>query len=249
MGLDLALGLFVVLAAIRGWLKGFLLQAIRLAGLVACVYAADPVRDLAKPYVLPSLPSIRPDLVDRLLWWSASAVCYVVLVGLATLVVKLSRRQAFGLAEPHRNDQFAGFLLGAAKGVLVALFLVAGLDRYARERIQGVAWAEEQAKTSKVLKWNAQYEPAAKIWASPPVKSFVNHVQRMGLSQPEGAASSPEVKPLQAASGRAPRLSLPSVIPRGPEAPDIGADLDRVLESIQGEIRSMQRRIGPDRAN
>ena len=32
MGLDLALGVIVLLAAIRGWLKGFVLQAIRLSG-------------------------------------------------------------------------------------------------------------------------------------------------------------------------------------------------------------------------
>src|SRR4051794_40995542 len=126
MGLDLALGVVVLLGAIRGWLKGFVLQAIRLTGLVACVYAADPVRDLVKPYVLPHLPSIRPELVDRIIWWSAAAVSYVVLVGLATLVHKLSRRQAFGIAEPRRNDQYAGFALGAVKGVLVAMFLVSG---------------------------------------------------------------------------------------------------------------------------
>ena len=42
MGLDLALGGLVLISAIRGWLKGFLVQAIRLAGLVASVYAAGP---------------------------------------------------------------------------------------------------------------------------------------------------------------------------------------------------------------
>src|SRR4051794_39139869 len=88
MGLDLALGAIVLLSAIRGWLKGFLLQAIRLSGLIACVYVADPVRNVTKPYVLPHLPSVRPELVDRLLWWSAAAVSYVVLVGLASVIVK-----------------------------------------------------------------------------------------------------------------------------------------------------------------
>src|SRR3954464_3407468 len=107
MGLDLVLGAIVLVSAIRGWLKGFLLQAIRLSGLVACVYLADPVRDLAKPYVLPHLPSVRPELVDRLLWWSAGAISYVALVGFATFVHKLSRRQTFGIAEPNRNDQYA----------------------------------------------------------------------------------------------------------------------------------------------
>ena len=52
MGLDLALGGLVLLAAIRGWFKGFVMQAVRLSGLVACVYAADPIRDQVRPRVL-----------------------------------------------------------------------------------------------------------------------------------------------------------------------------------------------------
>jgi uncharacterized membrane protein required for colicin V production len=231
MGLDLALGVMILLGAIRGWLKGFVLQAIRLAGVVACVYAADPVRDQVKPYVLPHLPSIRPELVDRLIWWSAAVVSYVVLVGLATLIYKLSRRQAFGIAEPRRTDQYAGFALGALKGLIVAVFLAAGLERFAVERVKGIAWAEEQVQSSKVLKWSAHYQPVARIWASPPVKHFVNHVQRMGLKNPEPAAETTELKPLQAAGAgaRPPRLVVPS------------ADLDlsavsRAIESIKEEL-------------
>src|SRR3954463_9792995 len=184
MGLDLALGAIVLLSAIRGWLKGFLLQAIRLSGLVACVYVADPVRNLVKPYVGPHLPSIRPELMDRLLWWSSAALSYVLMVGVATLIVKLMRRQAFGESEPRRNDQFAGFVMGAAKGMVAAMFLASGVEKYALERVQGIAWAEEQGRTSKALKWNATYRPAAKIWESTPVKHFVEHVQRRGLTSP-----------------------------------------------------------------
>ena len=69
MGLDVALGVIILIAAIRGWLQGFLYQAIRISGLIACVYLAAPVRDQAKPYILPYLPTIHPDLVDRLFWW------------------------------------------------------------------------------------------------------------------------------------------------------------------------------------
>ncbi len=206
--------------------------------MVACVYAADPVRDAIKPYVLPHLPSIRPDLVDRLIWWSAAAASYVVLVGLATLIFKLSRRQAFGLAEPRRNDQYAGFALGAAKGVVVAMFLVSGLERYAVERVKGIAWADEQAQTSKVLKWNAQYRPAMRIWASPPVKHFVNHIQRMGLNNPDPTAATTPPKPLQAVGARPPRLLVPS------------SDLDisgvtKAIETIKDELSRVGSALAP----
>jgi uncharacterized membrane protein required for colicin V production len=232
MGLDLALGVIVLLAAVRGWLKGFLLQAIRLAGLVACVYVADPVRDVVKPYVGPHLPSIRPELVDRLLWWSAAAVSYVVLVGLATLITHQYRRQAFGLAEPRRNDQYAGFALGALKGLVVALFLVAGIERFALERVKGIAWAEEQFQTSKALKWSAQFQPVPRIWASPPVQHFVNHVQRMGLKAPPSAAATSELKPLQAASSRPPRLLLPTTADAGGD----GFAISQALEALKDQL-------------
>jgi uncharacterized membrane protein required for colicin V production len=233
MGLDLALGVIVLLAAIRGWLKGFILQALRLAGLVGCVYAADPLRDLAKPYVLPHLPSMRPELVDRLLWWSAVAIAYVVLVGLATLLFKLSRRQAFGLAEPRRNDQYAGFALGAAKGLVVVMLLVAALEKYAVERVKGIVWADEQVQGSKVLKWNAQYQPGMRIWESPPVRHFVDHVQQMGLKSPERTGGEPDSKPLQATSTRPPRLLLPSVPGQALEPAELDTELTGAVESIK----------------
>ncbi|HEY2158980.1 MAG TPA: CvpA family protein, partial [Isosphaeraceae bacterium] len=60
MGLDILLGLVILAAAVRGWFRGFVLQAIRLGGLVGAVYSAAPIRDAARPYVNEYLPSIRP---------------------------------------------------------------------------------------------------------------------------------------------------------------------------------------------
>ena len=195
MGLDLALGCLVLLNAVRGWLRGFLIQATQLGGLVACVYVADPLRDLVKPEVAKYLPSIAPGLMDRLLWWSSAVVAYIVMVGVASLVIKMHRRQPFGEREPDRTDQFGGFLLGTAKGLLVAAFLAAGLEKYALGTIQGVDWAEKQAKTSTVLKWNTDYRPVARIWAMPPVQHYVAHVRRMGLNGPSPQSADPKPEP------------------------------------------------------
>lgn len=247
MGLDLVLGGLVLVTAIRGWLKGFVLQAIRLAGLVACVYLADPIRDQARPYVLVYLPKIRADLVDRLLWWSSAVTSYVVLVGLVTLAVKLYRPQSIGLAEPNRNDQFAGFLLGGAKGALIALFLVAGLQKYALERIKALPWAEEQARTSWVLQWNERYQPAARIWASRPLQQFVSRVQQRGLMSPSDPSPiSAKSKPVQTASGRPPRLAIPSESEEGSaalRAPGLDHEIARALESMK---RQLQQDENPD---
>jgi uncharacterized membrane protein required for colicin V production len=237
MGLDLALGALVLVAALRGWFKGFVLQAIRLAGLVACVYAAEPIRDQAKPYVLEHLPTIRPDLIDRLLWWCSAVVAYVVLVGLASMIVNLSRRRPLGLAEPNRGDQLAGLLLGAAKGLLAASFVVAGVQKYAMGHLKAIPQAHELVAGSQALEWDAQYHPADRVWAMPPVQRLVARVQRGGLNRPprEGKADGPAA--LQAAI-RTPKLQMPA----GSTAPGtkgVDPEVAEAVEAIEEALRKL----------
>jgi uncharacterized membrane protein required for colicin V production len=193
MGLDVALGVIILIAAIRGWLQGFVYQAIRIAGLVACIYLAAPVRDQAKPHVVAYLPTIPSEWVDRLLWWVSAALAYVVVVGVTSLAIKMTRRPEIpGIpGQSSRNDQFAGFLMGVAKGVLVAAFMTAGIQKYALTQMATVPWADQQVKTSQAIRWNEQYQPAAKIWLSPPVQHVVILVERMGLQ----GAGLPDEKP------------------------------------------------------
>lgn len=236
MGLDIILGLVILAAGVRGWFRGFVLQAIRLAGLVGSVYAAAPIRDEARPYVAPYLPSIRPDLLDRLLWWTSAVLCYVVTVGLASLAVKMARRRPFGESEPNRTDQFAGFLLGGIKGAVVVAFLAAGLQRHAVGRVKGIDWAEQQAKESYALHWEVEYHPADRLWASIPVRHFVAEVRRKGLMTPAEALDAATEKPVQAASTNSPpRLGLggPDARRLDPDSPDFAREFDRVLGEIE----------------
>ena len=185
MGLDLTMGAVILIAAIRGWIKGFVNQAVRIAGFIACVYLANPVREQARPYVLARLPKIDPALMDRILWWVSAVVSYIVLVGLTTLAIQMMRTPPPpGMARSARNDQFAGFLLGAAKGLVVAAFLTAGLQTYGIELVQNATWLQQQTNGSLALKWTDQYQPVPKIWATPAVRHFVNQIQRNGLKGP-----------------------------------------------------------------
>ncbi len=198
MGLDLALGVVILIAAFRGWFQGFMGQAVRLASLVACVYLADRVRDYARPYVTPYLSSIEPDLVDRLLWWVSAVATYIVLVGAAMVVIRMTRRPEIpGISQSARNDQFAGFLLGGAKGLVVAAFVAAAILRYGSQPIETVPWAAEQVKTSLAVRWTETYQPVPRIWSSRPVRHFVDHIQRMGLQKPGEGSQSPTVEGMQ----------------------------------------------------
>jgi len=239
MGLDLALGGLVLLSAIRGWMKGFLVQAIRLGGLVSAVYAASPVREQAKPYVVEYLPTIQPSLLDRLLWWGSAVTSYFVIVGVASLVVGIARRPKFGMEEPNRSDQFAGFGLGIVKGLIVTSFLVAGLARYSSWTFERLSWAEKQTKESYAWEWNQKYRPASRIWTAPPVQQFVTHVQKMGLLPPESSkteeAKSEEEQPAVQTASRTPTLELPA------EAESLPADLEtaRLLKDLQKQLESL----------
>lgn len=234
MGLDLALGALVLIAAIRGWMRGFVSQAIRIAGFVACFYLADPVRDQARPYVLTRLPKVDPALMDRLLWWSSAAASYIAIVGATTLLLKLARRpDASGKPEARRDDQFAGFLLGAGKGALTAMFLVAALQRYADDLQGRVGWVSKMTLGSKSLVWNQKYDPAPKIWESTPVRRFVDHIRRHGLGNPNDspAAPGPEGRVAEArdheSSRPIPRLEVPNASAASDFDPEVLADLER----------------------
>ncbi len=182
MGLDIALGILILIAAIRGWIKGFVYQAIRLGGLVACFYLADPVRDQAKPHVVRYLASVPHELLDPLLWWVAAALSYVVIVGVTTLFIKITKRPEVPGFPPQRSrhDQFAGFLLGIGKGAVYAAFVTAGIQMFALKHLEGFPWANAQARQSRAIRLDNQYHPAERIWKSPPVQHLVNHIQRMG---------------------------------------------------------------------
>lgn len=234
MGLDLALGAVVLIAAIRGWLRGFVSQAIRITGFVACFYVAGPARDQARPHVLARLPKVDPALMDRILWWASAAAAYVVLVGAATIVVKLAHRpSADGEPSARRDNQFAGFLLGAGKGVVVAIFLLAGFEKYAGDLRGKIGWVDEMAVDSRTLEWNREYEPAPRIWASMPVRRFVEHIRRNGLGKPTEIPEPPPADD-QVAEARdhasrrpTPRLELTDPPAAADFAPDVVADLER----------------------
>ena len=236
MGLDVILGVMVLLTAVRGWFQGFVLQAIRIGGLVACVYEAGPIRDLARPHVQGYLTGLRPELLDRLLWWASCALGYVVTVGAATMIVRLQRRKSFGEPDPYRGNQAAGLLLGMAKGFVVVAFLVAAIDRYLPEQFGRIDWAAGQLEHSQALSWAREHRPADRIWSTPAVQTFVAYVREMGLNRPD--ESGPDLEPPQipATAAQTPE-SRPDALqvprrPGGTRQPALDPELDAIRRDL-----------------
>ncbi len=112
---------------------------------------------------------------------------------------------------------------------------------------KNVSWAGSQANGSLALKWTEQYRPVPRIWAAPPVRRFVEHIQRNGLkgnpkidseaTEPDQVAERATLESLT----RPPRLDLPSGVP---DPTDLDPDVARALEDIKAELR--QRSRSPD---
>lgn len=195
MGLDLALGAIVLIGAIRGYFRGFVLQAVGLGALAGCVFLADPVRDGVRPYTRELFPAIAPDVLDRLTWWACTVACYVLITGTAGWVIRLRRRRPTPFGEPdeaNRADQGAGFLLGAAKGAIIASFIAAGIARYIPGRIPPGGAIEAQTQKSQAMQWVETYHPAERIWNSLPVQAYITQVKRRGMWLPESGPITPE---------------------------------------------------------
>lgn len=251
MGLDIALGVIVLVAGIRGWFKGFVLQAIHIGGLVGSIYLASPLRDLARPFAREYFPGVQPELMDRLLWWTAGVVAYIVVTGVAVSTVRLYRRRHYleGL-DRDRGDQGAGFLLGGLKGALLVIFLAAGIARHSPAYVQSGGWIAQQVARSRSIQWTNSYHPAEQVWASVPVQTIVRQVRREGLwSDPvsteprtrtaeEGTTGLDRGKPPLPTSlpPRTLRIPAPQLDPRSPRF------LEDVDQAIQRELDAPTRR-------
>lgn len=235
MGLDVTLGALILIAGARGWFRGFTLQAIRIGALVGCVYAADPLRDVVRPYARQHIPTMTPELMDKLLWWSSAAVAYVVVSGLATWFVQAYRRRSRVDFDRNQADSGAGFLLGAAKGFIAVSFLAAGIDRYSANYLKEVAWAHEQVNTSKAMAWARQVHPADRFWEAPPVRMLVAQVRRGGLEMPDIDPKSAQVEAQPTASAPSMELPLPGKL--DPGATSFLRDLDEQLKADEAAKR------------
>lgn len=251
MGLDIALGVVTLLSAIRGYFKGFLRQAIQLAALVGCVYLADPVRDLARPYAHDHIPAIDPAILDKILWWTAAVLSYVVTSGVALSLVKVAQRRDDLDEDVRRGDNGLGFLLGAAKGAVIALFIAWGLTSQAERYVDSGGWVAEQVGTSRLLKLSAEHRPAERLWRSEPVRQFVaqvrsrgvegvdpidrrNHERRQASDETRAETAQPappeaSVPPDRVASRPRP-LQIPAAPQLDPNSPRFLEEFDRALE-------------------
>jgi uncharacterized membrane protein required for colicin V production len=216
MGLDIALGILILLWAIRGWFKGFARQLIGLVALVSGVYLASPLRDLARPHVTEYLPSLRADVLDRLIWWTCAVVCAVVVAGIGSWMLRWKKpKNPYAPSEPNRADQGAGFVLGAAKGSIAVSFLVAAFQHYVPEDTKAGHLVDEQRKSSRALALSKQYRPADRLWHSQPVQAFVSHIRRTGFWEDPVDAVAPGAVPHTDGAG-----STVEAIPSPTERPE-----------------------------
>ncbi|MFM8386891.1 MAG: CvpA family protein [Planctomycetia bacterium] len=163
--LDLVLVAVVALFALRGALKGFVWQVIRFvaAGLAfACASLAD---DPLAPVLRSVFPSLGEAAAPSVAW---SIVFFLVLL-LGTWAAHLARGLVHSVALAG-VDRIAGFLLGAATGVLFSLLVV----------VMGGAWLEASGRQEQM----AHYTKGSQLLA--PLGRLAD---TLGAYLPQGARS------------------------------------------------------------
>ena len=147
-------------------------------------------------------------------------------------------------------------MLGAAKGLVAAAFVVAGIEKFLPLDMQKTEVVEEQAKTSRALAWSLEHHPADRIWRTQPVQTMVAEVRRYGLdgsepedppaAQAEPAPDSATVKSPEApAQGSARDSAAPvKTARRGsslvlPPVPGAAPEERQALEEIDQELRDL----------
>ena len=120
MGLDIICVVFVLAFLILGLLSGFLSQIVRIAALVGAFLLAYPASSYSKPFLMKwmNVETLLGDLLSLFLAW---VVCYIGLILIGTVLVKIIR----GSSESIKFlDRIMGGGLGAIKGFLI-VYLVA----------------------------------------------------------------------------------------------------------------------------
>ena len=257
MGLDLVLGLIILIAALRGWFKGFTNQAVRIAGFIACFYLADPVREQARPYVLAKLPTHRSRIAGP--------------DPLVDLRGRLVHRPGGiqhpghpvdahcpgpGVPRSRRDDRFAGSSSARPRDCFSWLSWPRAFRNTAIDLAHNFPWTERQTEGSYALQWTDRYQPVPRIWscpAGPPVRrahpaqrseairsklQAGKQVAERTLGRGRGAGAAPR-------AGRSPRRSAPAG--RHIRALDLDPELVKELEGYKSELQSRRRRPERDR--
>ena len=151
MALDIAAGVIVLLGVDPGISKGFVAQAIGLAALIGCVYAADPLRDLALPYAQAKFPTIQAPLFAKLLWWTAAVLGFVVMAGLATTIVKLLKTKPYD-GEPEGHGRPGGRIRAwRGQGERSSRVPALGAPAHEPAAVKLGPWVEQQIAKSRGL--------------------------------------------------------------------------------------------------
>lgn len=123
MGLDFICLVFVLAFLVLGLFSGFLSQVVRIAALVGAFLLAYPARSYTKLLLAKwmDVGTLSADFLSLFLAWVA---CYIALILIGTLLVKIVR----GSSESIKFlDRILGGGLGAAKGFLIVYLIACAL--------------------------------------------------------------------------------------------------------------------------
>lgn len=236
MGLDLALLLVVAIFGIRGLMSGFVIPVVKLTALVSAFYLAGPIRDACQDNVHPYFSAIEAATFSKILWWALVFISYIVMAGLASLMVKLADRKLPKDFPGRGLSKAGGLILGLAKGGLLAALVATGALNYG-PKLQSLFDVESILSESQATAWVKDNQPIDTVWNWSPVVSFRTHVYDKGWFQPIPDAQGQPEKNVQLVKDSQKQDAKVSVASKQ-DANDNKPKDEDILDVIDREIKS-----------
>ena len=176
MGFDIAAGVLLAIAGLRGMWIGFARQVVHLAGLIAGAVFAEPVAGLLRPLVIEHLDWLPPALREPVIPLLAFLGIWLVVWITGLLILKWYRRLSQGDDRPSWQDRLLGAGFGLAKGVLVVALGVYLIDCIPEKWRPGPV--EKQYQESKTVAIAHQINLIDRVMATPEFQKLHGHVEK-----------------------------------------------------------------------
>lgn len=178
MGFDIAIGIVLLLGAIRGFKKGFARQILTISSIViAFVFAKTLAERLASP--LAKFLQDYPDQISESIVYTGSLLGIFLTINLVgTLYLYVYRTRTMGVNVPSVQDRIVGILVGVVVAGFVGCVLIAQYERLPSMIRENDA-VQSHYTASHGVKLAQEHRIAARVWETPEVQRTYEHMGRL----------------------------------------------------------------------
>lgn len=178
MGFDIAIGIVLLLGAVRGFKKGFARQILTLTSLILAFVFAKPLAErLAGPLAGP-LEQFPEAVAESMVYTGSLLGLFLVVNLFGTLYLYVYRTRSLGVNAPSLQDRIVGVFVGVAVGGFIACVLISQVSRLpAMVRESDIV--QTHFTGSRGVKLAMEYQISTRVWETPEVQRAYLHAGRL----------------------------------------------------------------------